>query len=83
MRQSLVLILFGLGAIGVGVYEYYDLLALETEGGTRKVHALIKLVYEAGGRYAVLGFFGLVGAACLGAAGIKLVRRPRGEAQTA
>jgi len=83
MRQNLVLILFGLAAIAVGVYEFYDLAAMETQGGARKVHTVIKLAYEAGGKYGVLGLFGAVGLGCLAYAGVKLARRPRGDAQTA
>jgi len=83
MRQNLVLIIFGLAAIAVGVYEFYDLAAMETQGGTRKVHTVVKLAYETGGTYGVLGLFGLVGVACLGFAGFRLARRPRGDAQTA
>lgn len=83
MRQNLVLILFGLAAIVVGVYEFYDLAAMETQGGTRKVHTVIKLAYEAGGKYGVLGMFGLAGVAILGFAGFRLARRPRGTTQTA
>ena len=83
MRQNLVLILFGLAAIGLGVYEFYDLAAMETQGGSRKVHTVIKLAYDAGGKYAVLGFFGVVGLGCLAFAGVKMARRPRGAAQAA
>ena len=83
MRQNLVLILFGLAAIAVGVYEFYDLAAMETQGGTRKVHTVIKLAYEAGGKYGVLGMFGLAGVAILGFAGFRLARRPCGTTQTA
>ena len=82
MRQNLVLILFGLAAIGLGVYEFYDLAAMETQGGSRKVHTVIKLAYDAGGKYAVLGFFGVVGLGCLAFAGLKMARRPR-DAQAA
>ena len=83
MRQNLVLILFGIAAIGLGVYEFYDLAAMETQGGSRKVHTVIKLAYDAGGKYGVLGLFGLVGAGCLAFAGFKMLRRPRGDAQAA
>jgi len=83
MRQNLVLILFGIAAIGLGVYEFYDLAAMEAQGGTRQVHTVIKLAYDVGGKYAVLGVFGLVGVVCLAVAGLKLARRPRGQAQAA
>lgn len=81
MRQFLVLIIFGVGAIAV--YEYYDLLALETQGGSRKVHTIIKLLYEIGGKWSVLGVFVVAGVAALGYAGFKLARKPRGDAQAA
>lgn len=83
MRQNLVLILFGFAAIAVGVYEFYDLAAFEAQGGTRKVHTVIKLAYEAGGKYGVLGLFGVVGLGCIAFAGVRLARRPRGDAQAA
>ena len=67
----------------VGVYEFYDLAAMETHGGTRKVHTVIKLAYEAGGKYGVLGLFGVAGVAPSASAGFRLARRPRGNAQTA
>jgi hypothetical protein len=83
MRNNLLVILFGLGAIGLGIYEYYDLLALETQGGTRKVHVIIKLLYETLGKLGVLGFFGAVGAICAGVGIVKLVRGTRQDAQAA
>jgi len=79
MRQHLFVILFGLAAIAIGVYEYYDLAAFETHGGTRRVHTVIKLLYETLGKWGVLGFFGVVGAVCLAHAGVKLARRSRNE----
>ena len=83
MRQFLVLIAVGIGAIAIGIYEYYDLLAFETRGGSRKVHTVIKLLYEIGGKWSVLGFFVAAGVAALGYAGFKLARKPRDGAQTA
>ena len=83
MRQNLVLILLGLAAIAVGVYEFYDLMAMEAQGGSRKVHTLVKLAYEAGGKYAVLGVFGAVGLGFLGFGAFKIARRPRSTAQAA
>jgi len=83
MRQLLFPVLFGIAAIGIGIYEYYDLLALETQGGSRKVHTIIKLLYESAGKWGVLGFFVVAGVAALGYAGFKLARKPRGDAQTA
>ena len=79
MRQNLVLVLFGLAAIGLGVYEFYDLAAMEAEGGTRRVHSLIKLVYEAGGKFAVLGVLAGVGAVVAIFGGVKILKKPRGE----
>ncbi len=79
MRQNLVLVLFGLAAIGLGVYEFYDLAAMEAEGGTRRVHSLIKLVYEAGGKFAVLGVLAGVGAVVAIFGGVKMLKKPRGE----
>ena len=83
MKRHLVLILFGLAAIALGVYEYYDLAAMETEGGTRRVHGVIKLLYETMGKRGVLGFFGVVGAGCLAFAGVKRTRMPRDETRAA
>ena len=79
MRQNLILVLFGLAAIGLGVYEFYDLAAMEAEGGTRRVHSLIKLVYEAGGKFAVLGVLAGVGAVVAIFGGVKILKKPRGE----
>ena len=79
MRQNLILVLFGLAAIGLGIYEFYDLGAMEAEGGTRRVHSLIKLVYEAGGKFAVLGVLGGVGALIAIFGGVKMLRKPRNE----
>jgi hypothetical protein len=79
MRQHLFVILFGLAAIAVGVYEYYDLATFEIQGGTRRVHTVIKLLYETMGKWGVLGFFSIVGTICLAYAGMKLARRPRDE----
>jgi hypothetical protein len=79
MRQNLFIILFGLGAIALGIYEFYDLAALETQGGTRRVHSVIKLIYEAGGKYAVLGVFAGVGAIVTVFGGVKLFRKPHDQ----
>lgn len=79
MRRYLFVILFGLAAIAIGVYEYYDLAEFELHGGTRRVHTVIKLLYETLGKWGVLGFFSIVGAVCLAHAGVKLVRKPRDE----
>lgn len=79
MRQHLFIILFGLAAIALGVYEFYDLAAMETQGGTRRVHSVIKLLYETMGKWGVLGFFGIVGTICVAYAGAKLVKKPRNE----
>ena len=79
MRRHLFVILFGLAAIAIGVYEYYDLAAFEIQGGTRRVHTVIKLLYETLGKWGVFGFFCIVGAACLAHVGVKLVRKPRDE----
>lgn len=79
MRQNIFIVLFGLAAIGLGVYEFYDLAALEAEGGTRRVHSLIKLVYEAGGKVAVLGILAGVGAVMAIFGGVKMLRKPRNE----
>ena len=78
MRQNIVIVLFGLAAIGLGVYEFYDLAAMEAEGGTRRVHSLIKLVYEAGGKHAVLGVLAGVGAVLAIFGGVRILRKPRG-----
>ena len=83
MRQNLVFILFGLAALAVGVYEFFDLVAMEAQGGSRQVHTVVKLAYEAGGKYAVLGLFGVVGLGFLGVAAFKIARRPRGDVQAA
>lgn len=77
MRQNIVLVLFGLAVIGLGVYEFYDLGAMEAEHGTRRVHSLIKLVYEAGGKFAVLGVLGGIGAVMTIFGGVKMLRKPR------
>ena len=77
MRQLLFPLIFGIAAIALGICEYYDLLALETQGGTRKVHTVIKLLYETAGKWGVLGFFVAVGTIALGYVGVRLVRRPR------
>ena len=79
MRQNIVIILFGLGAIALGVYEFYDLAEFEAHGGTRRVHSAIKLVYEAGGKYAVLGVFAGVGAIMAVFGTMRLFRRPRDQ----
>ncbi len=79
MRQNIVLVLFGIAVIGLGVYEFYDLAAMETEGGTRRVHTLIKLAYEAGGKFAVLGVLGGVGAVMALFGGVKMLRKRGGE----
>ena len=79
MRQNLVIILFGLAAIGLGVYEFYDLAAMETAGGTRRVHSLIKLLYEMGGKYSVLGVFAGVGTVMAVFGGVKMLRKARDE----
>ena len=81
MRRLLFPILFGIAAIGI--YEYYDLLALETQGGSRKVHVVVKLLYEAVGKWGVLVFFAGVGVVALGYVVGKLVCKPRGATQAA
>lgn len=83
MRQILFPVIFGIAAIAVGIHEYYDLLALETQGGTRKVHIVIKLLYDGVGKWGVLCFFVVAGIAALGYAGFKLMRKPRGDTQAA
>lgn len=77
MRQALFPLLFGIAAIALGIYEYYDLLAFEAQGGTRRVQTIIKLLYETTGKWGVLGVFVVVGTVALGYAGVRLVRRPR------
>lgn len=77
MRPLLFIALAGIAAIGLGVWEYLDLAAMEAQGGTRKVHAAIKLIYENLGKTGVLGVFGAAGILCLGFAGVKLLRKPR------
>lgn len=79
MRQHLVIILFGLAAIGLGVYEYYDLAQMEMQGGTRRVHSVIKLLYESMGKLGVLGVFGVAGLVMVGFGAFKIARRPRVE----
>lgn len=79
MRQSIAIVLFGLAAIGLGIYEFYDLAAMEAEGGTRRVHSLVKLAYEAGGKYAVLGILAGVGAVMAVFGGVKMLKKSRGE----
>jgi hypothetical protein len=82
MRQHLVIILFGLAAIGLGVYEFYDLAQMEKQGGSRRVHSVIKLIYEATGKLGVLGVFGVAGLVMVGFGAFNIARRPR-DAQTA
>jgi hypothetical protein len=79
MRQHLVIILFGLAAIGLGIYEYYDLAQMELQGGSRRVHSVIKLLYEGMGKLGVLGVFGAVGLVMVGFGAFKIARRPRDE----
>lgn len=79
MRQNLFIVLFGLAAIGLGVYEFYDLAAMETQGGTRRVHSVIKLLYENMGKFGVLGFFGITGLVMVGFGAFRIARRPRDE----
>jgi len=78
MRQNIVLVLFGLAVIGLGVYEFFDLAAMEAQGGTRRVHTLIKLAYEAGGKFTVLGVLGGVGALMALVGGVKMLKKPGG-----
>lgn len=77
MRQHLVVILIGLAAIGIGVYEYYDLAQMEMMGGTRRVHTVIKLLYDAMGKLGVLGAFGIAGLVIIGFGAVRIARRPR------
>lgn len=79
MRQHLVIILFGLAAIGLGVYEFYDLAQMEMQGGSRRVHSVIKLIYENTGKLGVLGIFGAAGLVMVGFGAFKIARRPRNE----
>jgi hypothetical protein len=79
MRQHLVIILFGLAAIGLGVYEFYDLAQMEAQGGSRRVHSVIKLVYENLGKTGVLGVFGGVGLIMVAFGAFKMARRSRDE----
>jgi hypothetical protein len=79
MRPHLVMILFGLAAIALGVYEYYDLAQMETQGGSRRVHSVIKLVYENLGKNGVLGVFGGAGLVIVGFGLFKMARRRRDE----
>jgi len=83
MRQHLVVILIGLAAIGLGVYEYYDLAQMEMTGGTRRVHTVIKLLYESMGKLGVLGVFGIAGLVIIGFGAVRIARRPRDDQQAA
>jgi hypothetical protein len=63
-KSGLGLAIFGVIAAALGAWFYIDLVALEARGGTMKVHVLVKFLYEMGGKYAVLGVLGGVGALC-------------------
>ena len=68
----------GLGGIGLGIYEYYDLLRWEESGGHKTVHALVMMMYDLGGPLAVAGGMGFIGL-LVAAGGVFLLARPRGS----
>ena len=40
----------------LAAWEYIDLTDLEASGGTKKVHSLVALLYDVGGKWTVVGF---------------------------
>ena len=74
-KNGLIGILFGLVVIGVGYWMYADLAAFEVKGGTMRVHSVVKLLYEMGGKFMVLGVISGVGALIAGAGVYGLLKR--------
>jgi len=49
------------GAIAFSVFIYNDLAAWENSNEDKRMHSLLWLLYDMGGKIGVAGFFGLVG----------------------
>lgn len=41
--------------VGLGIYLYFYFTALEIEGGSRRINWVLALLYEVGGKWAVIG----------------------------
>lgn len=54
-------VLFGLLFLALGAYLYWDLSAMERQGGERHYHSLIVSLYQIGGKWLASGFFFAVG----------------------
>jgi hypothetical protein len=65
-KNGIGAVILGLIVMGVGYWFFADLAALEVKGGSMKVHSLVKLLYEMGGKYLVLGVVSGVGALIAG-----------------
>jgi len=65
---------------GAAVYFYVDLTRFETEGGQRRIHWLLALLYYVLGKEGVAGGLVLGGVACLSRSLVLLVRQLRGTA---
>lgn len=61
----LKLILIDIIVTGLAVYFYFDLTKFEKEGGSRNVHTLVKVLYDLGGKWAVVGTLGGISLVCM------------------
>lgn len=51
---------------GLGIWLFYELGKLEVEGGRLRIHWLIAVVYNLGGRWGAVGLCALLGTLLLG-----------------
>ena len=52
------------GPLGA-IYYYHGLTSFERDGGSYEIHALWAMLYDIGGKWAVVGFFGVSGVLCI------------------
>lgn len=57
---------FGLFMIGISVFLYYFFTDMETNGGSRRIHWLVAVLYNIGGKWITCSVFGLIGVLLIG-----------------
>lgn len=57
--------LLGVGLIAFGVFMYFDLTAWESTNEQKYMNSILWGLYDLGGKFAVSGFFWVIGLVCI------------------